>query len=124
MTEKMNAFAIVSWEAVVRRVASVAFHRLQVLVRALRHRSEVMRLTDLDDRALKDIGLTRVEVLGALAEPFHKDPSAILLVRSVERRSRLRPVAVTPESLSRRERDRGEGFALTQEGSFSTRVAV
>ncbi len=123
MTEKMNAFATVSWDIVARRVGSVALHRVQALIRALRHRSEVMRLTDLDDRALKDIGLTRVEVLGALAEPFHKDPSAILLVRSVERRSRLRPMAVTA-SLSRRERGRCEGSALATESASSTRVAV
>jgi hypothetical protein len=42
---------------------------------------------------LKDIGLTRLDVLGALGEPMFKDPSTVLMIRSVERRSRYRPVA-------------------------------
>lgn len=69
--------------------------RVGGLARALRHRGEVRRLAELDERALKDIGLTRLEVIGALAEPLYTDPSAILVVRSVERRSRSRTMAVT-----------------------------
>jgi uncharacterized protein YjiS (DUF1127 family) len=47
-------------------------------VRTLRNRREVLALSGLDDRALKDIGLTRTDVHGALAAPIHQDPSAIL----------------------------------------------
>ena len=51
----------------------------------LRNRLAVQRLADLDDRALKDIGLVRSDVAGALAAPFHVDPSAILSDRRLER---------------------------------------
>jgi uncharacterized protein YjiS (DUF1127 family) len=64
------------------------------VVRALKHRREVMRLSDLDDRTLKDIGLLRSDVTGALDEPFHKDPSRILVVRRIEHRVRTRPALV------------------------------
>ena len=57
------------------------------LARALRDRHEVKRLVELDDRMLKDIGLSRAQVDGALAESFFRSPSAVL-VRSVERRPR------------------------------------
>jgi uncharacterized protein YjiS (DUF1127 family) len=65
--------------AVVRLLASVTT--------ALRHRGEVRHLAELDDRALKDIGLSRGEVDGALSVPFYVNPSTVL-VRSVERRVR------------------------------------
>ncbi len=45
--------------------------RAKDVLAALRNRREVMRLTDLDDRALKDIGLLRADVEGALLEPFY-----------------------------------------------------
>jgi uncharacterized protein YjiS (DUF1127 family) len=63
------------------------------LLSALRNRRAVLSLANLDDRALKDIGLTRPEVAGALAEPFYRDPSRVLLVRSVERRACARAAA-------------------------------
>lgn len=56
------------------------------LGRALRHRREVMRLAELDDRTLKDIGLLRSDVAGALAESYSTDPSRILVIRRHERR--------------------------------------
>jgi uncharacterized protein YjiS (DUF1127 family) len=59
------------------------------IARALEHRREVRSLAELDERMLKDIGLSRAEVDGALAEPLHRDPS-LVLVRSAERRSRIR----------------------------------
>ncbi|KAB0264531.1 DUF1127 domain-containing protein [Microvirga brassicacearum] len=56
-----------------------------------RHRREVRRLAEFDDRMLKDIGLTRSEVEGALAEPFFRD-RAVFLVRWNEPRSPREPV--------------------------------
>ena len=56
------------------------------------HEMIVRTLLEMDDRCLKDIGLTRTDVIGALAEPLATDPSRILLVRSLERRARQRPV--------------------------------
>lgn len=57
------------------------------LAKALRHRREIMHLAELDDRMLKDIGLTRCDVDSALAEPLHHNPSWVL-VRCVERHTR------------------------------------
>src|SRR3712207_176326 len=70
------------------------------VLKALRHRREVLRLADLDDRALKDIGLLRADVEGAVLEPLHKDPSKVLSVRRVEHRDRVRPTAVTGPRLA------------------------
>ena len=57
---------------------------------ALNHRRAVMNLDELDDHALKDIGLDRSDVDNALSEPFFRDPST-MLARSVSRPSRARP---------------------------------
>jgi uncharacterized protein YjiS (DUF1127 family) len=57
------------------------------LVQALKHRREVKNLAEFDDRMLKDIGLMRSDVSSALAEPFTRNPSWVL-VRSAERHSR------------------------------------
>jgi uncharacterized protein YjiS (DUF1127 family) len=54
------------------------------LFHAFQDRREVMNLAELDERMLKDIGLTRGDVIGALAEPIHHNPSWVL-VRCVER---------------------------------------
>jgi uncharacterized protein YjiS (DUF1127 family) len=97
MAEKMLLSATPSWEIGLRRLLSGALRQVKSLARALRHRREVLSLADLDERALKDIGLTRVDVIGALAQPLYKDPSRILQVRSVERRARARTVVVIPE---------------------------
>ena len=53
--------------------------------RALRHRREVWQLTEFDERALHDIGLSRSDVVGALAEPLKSDPSVILAERAEKR---------------------------------------
>ena len=77
-------------------VARVALRPGLRVIQVLRHRGEVKQLTDLDDRALADIGLTRSDVARALNEPWLKDPSSVLLVRSVDQRVRGRLVALKP----------------------------
>jgi uncharacterized protein YjiS (DUF1127 family) len=62
------------------------------LFRALKHRREIIQLADFDDHMLKDIGLTRSDVEGALAEPLIYNPS-LVLVRSAERHSRAERLA-------------------------------
>ena len=57
------------------------------LARTVRHRREIKGLAELDDRLLKDVGLTRGDVQGALSEPLLRNPSTVL-VRSAERHSR------------------------------------
>ncbi len=60
------------------RVTSAGLVRAGKLVRTLRNRNEVRQLAELDDRSLKDIGLTRSDVQGALAASLLSDPSLIL----------------------------------------------
>lgn len=64
--------------------------RVVSLWTAVLHRRQVVRLLDLDDRQLRDIGLIRNDVLGALAEPIVRDPSHVLLDRSTDRMTRVR----------------------------------
>jgi hypothetical protein len=69
-------------------LARRSFQPFAAVLRALSHRA---------DRMLRDIGLTRTDIHGALAEPLLRDPSMVL-VRSVEgrRRPRRAVVAVPP----------------------------
>jgi uncharacterized protein YjiS (DUF1127 family) len=54
------------------------------------NRRAAYRLAELDDRALKDIGLTRNDVEGVLDLPFRQDPTVPLAHR---RRARRQPPA-------------------------------
>jgi uncharacterized protein YjiS (DUF1127 family) len=77
------AKSLSSVSAGVRRVATIGFVGTIQLVRALAHRREVMRLSaELDERGLKDIGLVRSDIDGALAASWLDDPSAVLAERS------------------------------------------
>jgi uncharacterized protein YjiS (DUF1127 family) len=55
--------------------------------RAHRNRLEVRQLLEFDDRALRDIGLTRGDVGAALSSGPFEDPSRRLVVLAVERRA-------------------------------------
>ena len=70
------------------------------LAKALRDRREVKRLIELDDRALRDIGLTRSEVEGALSSPLLRSPS-LVLIETAERRSRVQAGAQRAERIER-----------------------
>jgi uncharacterized protein YjiS (DUF1127 family) len=50
------------------------------LARAARNRRHVVALGELDDHLLRDIGLQRADVLAALAQPRHRDPSRMLKI--------------------------------------------
>lgn len=69
------------------RAMRVVLRVVTGFVRAVTNRRDVKRLLELDDRALKDIGLVRGDVLGALAVPVTRDPSVLLRLRTVERRA-------------------------------------
>jgi uncharacterized protein YjiS (DUF1127 family) len=58
----------------------MAVKRVRSLGQALANRRAVHAMHGLDDRALKDIGLTRADVQGALALPLSADPSQHLAV--------------------------------------------
>ena len=50
------------------------------LARAARNRRHVAALGELDDHLLRDIGLQRADILAALAQPRHRDPSRMLKI--------------------------------------------
>ena len=68
--------------ALLRFVAMATFNAW----RAWRNRKTVANLANLDDRALRDIGLTRADVRSALAVPAGRGPSRQLASLAPERR--------------------------------------
>ena len=78
----ITAKSLSSVSAGVTRVATIGINGTIQLVRAIAHRREVMRLGELDERGLKDIGLVRSDIDGALATSWLDDPSAVLAERS------------------------------------------
>lgn len=53
---------------------------------AVKHRREVAMLAGLDERMLRDIGLTRSDLRDAYAEPLWRDPTDVLAGRVRDRR--------------------------------------
>ena len=78
--------------------------------KARRHRRDVVRLLQLDDHGLADIGLTRGDVVAVLGGSAFDDPSTRLRILAVERRAgrraqareRLTEAAVTTPRLGAR----------------------
>jgi uncharacterized protein YjiS (DUF1127 family) len=60
-------------------VIGIAMRAVRGFVAAVKNRLEVRELYQLDDRALKDIGLMRADVDAALGMPLHLDPSRHLV---------------------------------------------
>lgn len=69
------------------RAAAHTVTGIKNLFRAWLHRREVLRLSELDDRGLKDIGLIRSDIDGALATSWLEDPSSVLQARSAQQQS-------------------------------------
>jgi len=63
-----------------------AWRWLKQFTDGFKNRRDAMRLADLDDRMLADIGLTRCDLRDAYAEPLWRDPTDVLARRSAERR--------------------------------------
>ncbi len=80
MTIAAKSLSFVS--AGVTRVTHQGFDGVKTLIRAIRNRRAILRLSELDERDLKDIGLVRSDVEGALATSWFNDPSSILGARS------------------------------------------
>ncbi len=78
-------------KAPLRRAGLVAVTVIGNVARFWRHRREIRNLAEFDDRMLSDIGLTRNQVMGALAEPFLRH-RAVHLVRWDEQSSRSQKV--------------------------------
>jgi len=64
------------------------------VARALKNRRDAILLAELDDRMLKDIGLTRSDLRDAYSEPLWRDPTEILVRRAGERRASRRAATV------------------------------
>jgi uncharacterized protein YjiS (DUF1127 family) len=60
-------------------LAGFALGTLATVAKALKNRFAVRSLHELDDRALKDIGLMRSDITAALDMPLHRDPSQHLI---------------------------------------------
>jgi len=75
--------------------------RSAAIATAIRHRLEVRQLYAWNDRMLKDIGLTRSDVVGALSEPLSRDPSAVLAARFGRHRVRARCPQAVPGTRGR-----------------------
>jgi|GEM_PF-2364341 len=54
--------------------------------KTLANRREARQLSEWDARALKDIGLTRSDVMGALSEPITRDPTLYLAMVAAGRK--------------------------------------
>jgi uncharacterized protein YjiS (DUF1127 family) len=60
---------------------------VKIVAQRVNNRRAVVQLLDWDDRALRDIGLTRSDVHLSLALPYREDPSTRLTFWASERRS-------------------------------------
>jgi uncharacterized protein YjiS (DUF1127 family) len=61
----------------------------------IKNRRDAMRLVDLDDRMLADIGITRSDLRDAYSGSPWRDPSELLARRATERRVRGRRTDLT-----------------------------
>ncbi|MFS8038569.1 DUF1127 domain-containing protein [Xanthobacter sp. AM11] len=58
--------------------------------RAIERRRVLAELAGLDDHMLRDIGVTRADLRDAAATPFPADPTRLLVLRTIERRTATR----------------------------------
>lgn len=80
-------------------IAGTVALRVVNFFRAVKARHEMDRLVGFDDRMLADIGLTRGDLRDAVAEPLWRDPTAILVARSRERRKARRLQVTSADGL-------------------------
>ena len=78
---------------VLRALAGRTKRGLKQLAEKIRNRHDSMRLAELDDRMLADIGLNRSDLRDAYALPPWQDPSDVLARRAAARRGRRQRVS-------------------------------
>ena len=88
-----RAFATASQVSVGAKAGSALMAWLKGVLRSLWRRREISELARLDDRMLRDIGISRADVDAALGGPWHGDPTVLLARRSAERRQRAHATA-------------------------------
>jgi uncharacterized protein YjiS (DUF1127 family) len=88
-------YALVQLLRATRALRMASVERIARVAKILRHRRDLEFLASLDDRMLRDIGLTRGDLRFALSEPFWRDPGPILISRVGQRgRGKQRPASV------------------------------
>ena len=70
----------------VNAVAGIAVARVRDVLQLIKNRRDAAVLAGLDDHMLADIGLTRGDLRDAYSVPVWRDPTAVLVSRSHERR--------------------------------------
>jgi len=70
----------------VQSLAATIGNGVRSLLQTIKNRRDATILAGMDERMLADIGLTRGDVRDAISEPVWRDPTAILVSRSHERR--------------------------------------
>jgi uncharacterized protein YjiS (DUF1127 family) len=76
--------------AIAHAVATAALRAWRCAV-ALKHRHELHRLLDCEDRMLADIGISRDDLRAALSEPLWRDPTTALAARAGRPVAQARP---------------------------------
>ena len=74
-TEQCPSIGLSGW--IGHPAAALARAAWQIVV-VVKHRRELSRLADRDDRMLADIGLTRSDLRAARSEPLWRDPTSVL----------------------------------------------
>ena len=67
-------------------VATAFAQQVKTVLRLIRHRRQASALAGLDQRMLKDIGISRADLNDAFSSPFWEDPTSLLRERAIERR--------------------------------------
>jgi uncharacterized protein YjiS (DUF1127 family) len=87
--------AAAPWARALATLAGRAGRGLRRIAEHIKNRRDAMRLVDLDDRMLADIGITRSDLRDAYSGAPWRDPSELLARRATERRVRRRRVDLT-----------------------------
>jgi uncharacterized protein YjiS (DUF1127 family) len=87
--------AAAPWARALATLAGRAGRGLKRIAERIKNRRDAMRLVDLDDRMLADIGITRSDLRDAYSGAPWRDPSELLARRATERRVRRRRVELT-----------------------------
>jgi uncharacterized protein YjiS (DUF1127 family) len=93
MTQTLYMPAASPLARAINAIGGVVAKRVSGVLRAMKHRHDAQMLAGLDERMLKDIGLTRSDLRDAYAEPIWRDPTAVLVERAGERRQNRRRAA-------------------------------
>lgn len=90
---EVRSSAFSSFSTVVGALVFGAMRGVSAIGRALHRRTVLNQLAEFDDVMLRDIGLTRGDLRDSAASPIWQDPTRVLVMRAVERRTAQRRLA-------------------------------